>query len=679
MPIRAPLRAALLSAAALSSVVQAQIPAIPEAASGVSAFPRSYFAASQPSSAFDMVTLLPGFRLQEGDTELRGYGGSGGNILIDGERPATKQETLEALLKRIPARSVERIELIRSAASGVDMQGYALVANVVRIRADTLHGRTEGEYARFRHGFDAPRLAGELSYSEGSRQLDLSAAFYREIDDEHGFGSRNRYAADGTPIRIADYGQPEGVRVGQLTGAYRQALAGGTIRLNGLFKDSRMFANITNFIRFPEPEDIFGSERDHTRASEAGLQFERQLFASSTVELLAIRRDTAIRATDRSLELDVESVNRERSDASETILRGVIRRPGAALSIEAGLEGARNVLDSRSALEEDGVAIPLPAANVRVAEDRAEGFVTLTWQAVRHLSVEAGARAEASRLTQSGDSALEKSLAFLKPRLLVTWAPDEADEMHLLVEREVGQLDFADFASSASLTGGTVTAGNKDLEPDSLWRAELSWQRRLGKGSLVLTARHEAIRNVIDHIPVFASGAIFDAVGNIGDGTRDELQADLNLPLEAAGLKGVLVQANLLYRRSRVEDPATGERRAISGDADFEGRIALTHDLPAQHLRWGLTYVAASEEREFKIDEIEADRLSGRLEAFVEYKPDPNWTLRLFAKNLTDSPAVRTRQIYAGLRGTSPLDYVEKRVLRSGPYVGVTVQRSFGG
>jgi hypothetical protein len=62
----------------------------------------------------------------------------------------------------------------------------------------------------------------------------------------------------------------------------------------------------------------------------------------------------------------------------------------------------------------------------------------------------------------------------------------------------------------------------------------------------------------------------------------------------------------------------------------------------------------------------------------VEYKPTGRWSYRLFAKNLTDGPATRTRYIYDGLRGTSSLTYVEKRVLRSGPYIGFTVQRSFG-
>ena len=49
--------------------------------------------------------------------EHQGVGGAVGNVVIDGQPPASKQDKLEDILKRIPAASVERIELIRGAAT----------------------------------------------------------------------------------------------------------------------------------------------------------------------------------------------------------------------------------------------------------------------------------------------------------------------------------------------------------------------------------------------------------------------------------------------------------------------------------------------------------------------------------------------------------------------------------
>src|SRR3546814_1306594 len=105
-----------------------------------------------------MVALLPGFRLQEGNAEVRGRRREGGNVLIDGTRPASKEETLETILKRIPARLVDHIELVRNSAAGYDMQGYALLANVVRKQEARLSGRLEGEYAVFRQDRKSTRL-----------------------------------------------------------------------------------------------------------------------------------------------------------------------------------------------------------------------------------------------------------------------------------------------------------------------------------------------------------------------------------------------------------------------------------------------------------------------------------------------------------------------------------------
>src|SRR5689334_6516997 len=59
----------------------------------VTAYPTSFFAAARPNTAYDMVLRLPGFSF-EGGSSVRGFSGSAGNVLIDGERPLTKTETL---------------------------------------------------------------------------------------------------------------------------------------------------------------------------------------------------------------------------------------------------------------------------------------------------------------------------------------------------------------------------------------------------------------------------------------------------------------------------------------------------------------------------------------------------------------------------------------------------------
>ena len=92
-------------------------------------FEPAYFARYSPNNALDMIQQVPGFSLQEGDA-VRGFGGSAGNILINGERPSTKS-ALSGLLTRIATASVIRIELVTGASATLDMRGQTKVVNLI--------------------------------------------------------------------------------------------------------------------------------------------------------------------------------------------------------------------------------------------------------------------------------------------------------------------------------------------------------------------------------------------------------------------------------------------------------------------------------------------------------------------------------------------------------------------
>lgn len=257
--------------------------------------------------------------------------------------------------------------------------------------------------------------------------------------------------------------------------------------------------------------------------------------------------------------------------------------------------------------------------------------------------------------------------------------PGSGQRWRFLLERRVGQLDFEDFVSSTSLEVDTIDAGNPELEPDRAWVAELSWELDfVESGAIVVTARREDISDLIDRVPVdFAR--VLDGVGNIGDGVREELELSLSLPLIAFGLESGLLKSRLLWREGRARDPVTGERRDISSDRPFEGELTFTHDLPSRGLHWGIVAKLASRWQEFLIDEVREERWGSEAEVFVEYKGRPFWIFRAYAGNLFDREAARERRIHGGARNAAPLDLIERRSLRLGPYVGFTVRRTFGG
>src|SRR5258708_37008004 len=88
----------LAQAAVVAPAPAATLPAAPQ---GVFSYPPEFFAAARPSNALEMLARVPGFTLDTGKT-VRGYEGAAGNVLIDGQRPATKRHPREAVRRRIP-------------------------------------------------------------------------------------------------------------------------------------------------------------------------------------------------------------------------------------------------------------------------------------------------------------------------------------------------------------------------------------------------------------------------------------------------------------------------------------------------------------------------------------------------------------------------------------------------
>src|SRR4051812_5934524 len=72
-----------------------------ESDQSLSSYPASFFADARPNTAADMISRLPGFSLDTGTANTaRGFGGTAGNILVDGARPTAKTDDLNTILQR---------------------------------------------------------------------------------------------------------------------------------------------------------------------------------------------------------------------------------------------------------------------------------------------------------------------------------------------------------------------------------------------------------------------------------------------------------------------------------------------------------------------------------------------------------------------------------------------------
>jgi len=659
----------------------AQAAAAASPAEGVISYPPAFFAAQRPASAKEMLERVPGFTLDDGSS-VRGFEGAAGNVLIDGRRPSSKSESLDGLLERIPAAKVERIDVIRGGAPGVDMQGKSVIANVVLRKDSALREKVEAE------GFDAGdgRHFGALKFEAsggGDRSWEVSGLYGRGFSGLLGQGVGQTGASDGRPGRRTRIDTESDGPLRQFTGAYELPLAGGRLRVNGLIYNDRVkFEEDTVDVASGAVESY--DEINPNRTREFGVNYSRPLSATTTLELVGLRQVGGFGLlSDSTTPGGRETFDVDRT-TRETIGRAVLKqawRP--ALSGELGAEAAENRLRSASALEADGVAIPLPGADVLVRERRAEAFAKASWRISAAWSLDGQVRYERSTLHAEGDVRLGKTLSYVKPRLVATWSPRPSTQLRLRAEREVGQLDFDSFVASGSLNNATgVTAGNPDLEPARAWVAEAAVEQRFwDRGSLVLTATHVEIQGVVDRGPVFTPAGVFDRPANIGDGSRDVLRADLTLPLARLGLKGGLLKGFVTRRWSQVDDPTTRVSRGISGLRPVEWEVKLTQDLPVRNMTWGVELYGGYQAASYRFNAVDKYKLDPFLMTYVEWRPRPDINVRAELENITRRGYRQTNTTFEGVRDAEQAGpaRLSDRNYHFGRILYLRVRKTFGG
>ena len=409
---------------------------------------------------------------------------------------------------------------------------------------------------------------------------------------------------------------------------------------------------------------------------ELGLNWTRALGPRTELELTALQRyaDESYKGASESGGDD--SVFTSDSTSGESIARAALKfRQNDRWSFETGGEVAYNYLDSSTAYAENGVPVPLPSASVKVEELRGEAFGQMTWRANPKLTVEAGLRVEVSEISQSGDVDLSKSFVYPKPRLQVTWTPNAGHQFRLRAERDVGQLDFGDFVASAEVDLGQVEGGNPDLEPSKFTTFEAVYERRFwGEGVFSLAASYDLIEDAIDVIPL-AGG--FEAVGNIGDGSARHLSASLTLPTDRFGIPNGRFQASARVNDSEVTDPLTGEDRRVSGQLRFGCGLGFTQDLRGGRWSYGFDHGCNVDKGvNYRIREVRTFEQEPFVNAFVQWKPRTDLTLRLDLGNATDREARRLREVYAGPRDSSPLLYREERATKMSPWLFIQIRKT---
>ncbi len=641
---------------------------------GVLIFVPDFFASLRPNTALDMVNRLPGFVLNDG-AGTRGFEGAVGNVLVNNNRPASKAETGSNVLQRTPASQVERIELIRGGAPGIDMQGYGVVANVILKKGATRQSILTLNSQIFDGGHDVWGGSYQFTARDGDKSWGVTLSDGTSSSDSNGAGRSVRRDGSGAVLRdeafLNDgYGGGRSIR-----GNYAGPLAGGKIDATARYgvNDWQDWQELTS----PTSKRRTAYEED-TRSGELGLTYSRPLAPRWNLETRVMHefeKFDSEATSDATLSgaVSPQELFGAEGDSSESILRATLRherRPG--LTFEFGGEVAYNMLDVKQAYSVGGAAVPLPSASVKVEETRGEAFLKTTWRVNPKLTLEGGLRLETSTISQAGDADQEKSFFYAKPRFQATWTPKADHQLRFRFERELGQLDFGDFAASAEFGDGTVYGGNVDLEPEQRWISELTYERRFwGEGVVSIGWRHDEIIGVIDRLPL--PGGL-SATGNIGDGTLDKLSLNIVVPTDKLGVKGGRLTFKNDWNETHVTDPTDHKDRPISQVRPTQANIGFQQDLMRGQVQWGINWLPLLGQGTYDPDQTNKWRGAAYYEAFAEYKPTNTLAIRA-QLNVWDDFVV-TRTVYAD-RVTRPVRYQEVRDIDPRTFVSLRVRKTF--
>ena len=643
---------------------------------GVLVFAPDFFADQRPNTALDMVSRVPGFSINDGSGS-RGFEGAVGNILINNARPASKNDTGSNVLSRTPASQVERIELIRGGAPGIDMQGYSVVVNVILKTENTRQSILTGTGYFFEGGRDQFNGSYQFTAREGERTWGVTLSDGLSMSDANGVGPVVRTDANGNVTRREDYFNDSWGGGQSARGNYAAPFLGGKIDLTARYGVNDFEAVNLQTATDVRRESLYAEDGD---GGEIGAVYTRPLSPRLKLETRLIHEWNSFESLSTSnTELggvdDPEQAFSAEGEASESILRGLVRfEKSAALTFEGGGEVAYNMLEVDQAFTVGGTPVPLPSASVKVEETRGELFGKATWRLRSDLTLEGGLRLESSTISQSGDADQEKSFFFAKPRFLATWTPIANNQVRVRFEREVGQLDFGDFAASADLDDENVFGGNVDLEPEQRWISEMIYERRFwGDGIVSVGLRHDEITDAIDVIPLDQG---LSAVGNIGDATLDQLDLTIAVPTDKLGVSGGMFRFRNTWNHTEVTDPTTGETRPLSNVRASQAVISWDQDITRWKLQYGVTYIPLlTGQWSYDPDQTSGWRGHDYFEAWAEYKPTETLAIRAQVNIWDDFDVERT--VYADRSAARPIAFVEHRFLDPRTFFQIRVRKTF--
>lgn len=639
-----------------------------------------FFAQYNPVTANDMLERIPGLDLSNdgsGGGGDRGLG-TGGNLLINGQRIAGKDNAAQDQLDRINANEVDRIEIIRDTSGELNVRGASEVINIILIAAQSRSTTTVELVNRLNHD-NTFETGGSVGWS--GQIGNFQALVNLELRPNY----ENR---DNREVRL----DPDGELLGTLfetnirdqdriTFSTNMGYSSGPQRmqLNLLASEGdyprpirRVFVDIADVgpINSVQEELVENEESNW----EVGGDYEFSFGNGSRLSLLLVANDEVRNFVRERFEADpaTEPLNKDlfidsRRERKEFIVQGNYNFPLTSnQSMRVGLERADTQLDSSLLIgsasgneppsEEYGGLSPLPSISnlgTRVEEIRYEGFLFHNWTLSERSSLESSLVYETSEISQTGVVNKVRDFQFWRPSLDYRFNVTENFRIRATVQRQVSQLPFSLFAATTNEEDRDrdALAGNPEIEPETSWNYDVEVEYRLPNDAGVLSSSisYTDIDNYIGRINATTDpNEPLSAEGNIGPAKRWGWSNRASLRLNYFNLPDAVVSATLDLFDSEISDPFLGTKQRIEGRG--AANLEFRHDVTSLGFSYGFDYDYPIHGGFFDTDIVTITRndASRSLDAFVQKVWFDDWTFRLESDNTLGESRCRTRQRFDG-------------------------------
>ena len=685
-------------------------PADGDSADSTVVYPASYFAQYNPITANDMLERIPGLSIGRGGPGGRGGGrglGTGGNLLINGQRIAGKGNSAQDQLDRISASEVERIEIIRDTTGALNVRGSSEVVNIILTSTLSRSSTTVELVNRLNHD-DTFETGGSVAWSQQVGNFQSLINLEARPNYENRDNREDRLIPSGeivgnlfeTNIRDQDE-HSFTANMSYNTGPHR-------IQFNALASEGDYPRSIRrDFVDFTDqgPVDSIQSEQvdNKERNWEVGGDYEYSFDNGSRLSLLFVANDEirdfvrerfvadpADEPLTKNLFID------SKRELQEFIVQGNYNFSLTdSQSLRVGLERADTQLDSSLFIgslysseppsPDFGGLSPVPSSfnpGTTVQEIRYEGFAFHNWSLSDKSSLESSIVYETSEISQSGTVRKVRDFQYWRPSFDYRYNFSDNFRFRGTFQRRVSQLSFSAFASTTNEEDRDIDAlaGNPELEPETSWNYEGELEYRLPNDAGVLSSSifHADIDNYIGRINATVDPEQpVSATGNVGPSKRWGWFNRASVRLNGFNLPNAIVSATLGLFDSEIDNPFT-QTKERTGSRGF-GNFSFRHDIPNLGLSYGLEYSHSIWGGYYDIDIVTITRNDRErsLDLFVQQVLFDDWTFRLESDNTLDASRCRFRQRFDGttIDGTIALiqDSCSSRYRR----LTLTVQTTF--